>query len=61
MSDELDFNRPEGVYVRFSEPMMEPNTPVVIERVCGDCSVKNLIIARDEARGLIAQLQSLLK
>jgi hypothetical protein len=52
-----DFNRPEGLYLKFSEPMMEPNTPVVIERVNGDCSVSQFIIARDEARGLIEQLR----
>jgi hypothetical protein len=60
MSDQLDFNRPEGLYLKFSEPMCEPHTPVVIERVNGDCTVSQFIIARDEARKLIGQLASFL-
>ena len=55
-----DFNRPEGLYLKFSEPLMEPNTPVIIERVNGDCSVTQFIIARDEAYKLINQLREFL-
>jgi hypothetical protein len=55
-----DFTRPEGLYLKFSEPVVEPHTPVVIERVNGDCSVSRFIIARDEARKLIGQLESFL-
>lgn len=60
MGDERDFERPEGLYLSFSGQMMEPNTPVLIERVNGDCSVSRFIIARDEARKLIGQLQEFL-
>lgn len=60
MSDDRDFVRPEGLYIHFSEPLMGPNTPVVIERVNGDCSVTRFIIARDEAHKLIDQLRALL-
>lgn len=52
-------NRPEGLYVKFYEASAGDSTPVVIERVNGDCSVSKFIIARDEARNLIGQLQSL--
>jgi hypothetical protein len=60
VKNEKDFTRPEGLYVKFSLPMMEPNTPVVIERVNGDCSVTKFIIARDEAHKLIEQLREVL-
>lgn len=60
MSEERDFKRPEGLYVKFNEPNFGSNTPVLIERVNGDCSVTKFIIARDEARKLITQLAELL-
>lgn len=56
-----DFKRCEGLYLKWSLPMAEPNTPLVIERVNGDCSVSEFIIARDEARHLITQLQNFLR
>ena len=59
--DNRDFQRPEGLYLKFSELDTGINTPVVIERVNGDCSVSCLIIARDEAHKLVPQLQQLLK
>jgi hypothetical protein len=56
-----DFTRPEGLYLKFSEPLAEPNTPVIIERVNGDCTVSQFIMARDEAHKLVDQLRSFLE
>lgn len=54
MDDEKDFDTPEGVYASSDTPSL-----VKIQRVCGDCSVETLVIARSEAKSLIGQLQKL--
>ena len=61
MTDKIiDTERCEGLYVSFTLPNDEQHTPVLIERVNGDCTVTRFIIARDEARKLIVQLRELL-
>ena len=58
-----DFVRCEGVYASIE---VYPPPPLVggiglikIERVCGDCSVRELTIAPSEARDLLKQLKGM--
>ncbi len=54
--------RPEGVYAStILFPAIFGDRLIKIERICGDGSTKELVIAPSEARSLIKQLHLLLK
>lgn len=52
-----DFERAEGVYAKVTPYVGVPL--LTVERVCGDCTVRELGMTPDEARSLVRQLTKL--